>query len=171
MILLLIILFDYERGIFFAIIPVLILLSCQSTTDANSYNHYFVEKERKIGSYTDAAISKFNVYYSTDNYDSLAIVSEQVEKIITDELYDMGLKKIPEEIIGGEELKRAFISYFSYMKSVFTAYKELGLQENADKREAARARLSILIERNDSEIKAMQKAQRKFAYDNNLRMK
>lgn len=152
------------------VVLLLISLSGCKPNKAFNYNQKVMRLEKDLGPYIDEAIRKFNAFYKSKNYDSVVIVSQDMENIIEDKTRE--IQKINmSDVEGGDEFKKSAIKYFSQMKDVFTAYKRFGMQTNEETREQERLRMSEISDEYDSGIEAMREAQRKFAKTNNFRIK
>lgn len=142
---------------------------CKSNI-AYSYNQKIIRIEKGLDPYIDEAMGKFNIFHENKNYDSVIIISQDMENRI-----EKGIKEIQEmnmsTVEGGDTFKRAAIKYFSQMKNVFTAYKSFAIQTDEETREVERQRLIEITNEYEIDIETMRTAQRKFAATNNFRIK
>jgi hypothetical protein len=71
----------------------------------------------------------------------------------------------------GENFKKAALSYFDYMKSIYTSYKNYGLQTTPEGRQIQVQIMSMVVNKEDKMIADVQEAQRIFAMDNGFKIK
>jgi hypothetical protein len=108
------------------VVLLLLLFSVCKPNKAYDYNQKVMKLEKDLGPYIDEAVGKFNAFYKDKNYDSVVIVSQNMEDIIEDKTRE--IQKINmSDVEGGDEIKKSAIKYFSQMKAVFSAYKRFGM--------------------------------------------
>ena len=83
------------------------------------------------------------------------------------ELKNLAAPAVPE----GEDFKKAAINYFEFMKSIYTSYKNFGLQTTEEKRMAERQKILDLARHRENVLAEMQAAQRKYANANGFSLK
>ena len=113
--------------------------------------------EDRVGRYADAL-----------QYDSIRIVSAELEKKFDGAIDEMKQKPAP-DAKGGELFKSEALKYFEYMKSIYTAYKDFGAATDED-REAVRARFLELMQKKESVIQNIKVAQKEFAAANGFKI-
>ena len=117
----------------------------------------------------DEAEPNLKNYFASFEYDSIASVSSRIEaKIdsIIKEIKNMPAPNVKE----GENFKKAALTYFDYMKSIYTSYKNYGLQTTPEGRQIQLQIMSLVVSKEDNMIADMQKAQRIFAKDNGFKI-
>jgi len=79
-------------------------------------------------------------------------------------------KKPAPQVKQGENFKKAALQYFDYMKSIYTSYKNYGLQNSPEGRQIQLQIMYMIINNEDKMIAQMQKAQKIFAKDNGFKI-
>ncbi|MEO6254096.1 MAG: hypothetical protein ABIO79_12355 [Ferruginibacter sp.] len=151
-----------------AAILLISIASCK-TKDAFNYSQDFVKKETSLLADITATEDNVTRYVSAEQYDSIAVAGERMEKLVEVKLQEV--KKAPApDVKEGENFKEACIKYFQYIKSMYTGYKEFGLAPTDTERQAVQQRIMELSRNKQAAITAMQTAQKKFADANGFRI-
>ena len=153
------------------VIPFILLSGFINTYSQTAFNYSqeIVKKENELGPLiesTEDAVSKF---LENGKFDSIAIVSEKLEKLVAQkirEIVDMPAPLVNE----GEFFKAAAITYFDYIKSMYSGYKDYGRAKTAESRDVFLKSLIALLDKKDSVLDAMKQAQQKFATANNFKL-
>ena len=143
-------------------------IACKSKV-AYNYSEMIVKKERSLGPDIEETENKAKKYFTESNYDSIVIASKKMEDKIEAALHDLkniASPNVPE----GENFKQASIRYFSFLKNIYTSYKNFGLQTTDDGRFAEQQKIITLANQKEEVLAEMQAAQRKYAKANGLRM-
>lgn len=146
-----------------------IILACKSKA-AFKYNGIIVNKEKKLAPAIDETENKVEKYFARLNYDSIVIVSKIMEDKVDAELQELKNLAAP-AVPEGEDFKKAAINYFEFMKSIYTSYKNFGLQTTEEKRMAERQKILDLARHRENVLAEMQAAQRKYANANGFSLK
>jgi hypothetical protein len=145
------------------------LSGCKSK-QALDYSEKIVAMEQSLLPEIRRTEQKASEFFTTLQYDSAAAVSLRMEKII-----DEKIKKIqtlePPHVPGADNFKKASVKYFSYLKSIYTGYREFAIQTDDVEREIKRQRVLRTGDEKQDAVDEMQRAQRKFAKENNFRIK
>ena len=141
---------------------------CKSKV-ALDYNNMIVEKQKRLGKSMDDAAPLLKNYFASYTYDSIASVSSRMEMKIDTIIKDIAKKPAP-QVRQGENFKKAALHYFDYMKSIYTSYKNYGLQNSPEGRQIQLQIMSMIINNEDKMIAQMQKAQKIFAKDNGFKI-
>lgn len=159
-----------ERKIIIAIVTICFLaIGCKSKIAMN-YNDMIVEKQKTLGKGMDEAAPLLKNYFASYDYDSIASVSGRMETKIDTIIKDIAKKPAP-GVRQGENFKKAALHYFDYMKSIYTSYKNYGLQNSPEGREIQKQIMSMIINKEDKMIAEMQEAQKIFAKNNGFKIK
>lgn len=76
------------------------------------------------------------------------------------------IKKMDAAGKGGEDFKTMAVRYFEYIKSIYTAYRNIGEAKNEEDRKAAADKMTTIINAQQGVIANLNNAQNKFAADN-----
>jgi len=137
---------------------------------AIDYNDMIVEKQKSLGKSMDAAAPLLKNYFASFQYDSIASVSTRMETKIDTIIGDISKKPVP-NVKQADNFKKAALHYFDYMKSIYTSYKNYGLQNSPEGRQIQLQIMSMIIKNEDKMIAEMQKAQKIFARDNGFKIR
>jgi len=128
-----------------------------------------VEKQKRLGKNMDEAAPLLKNYFASYTYDSIASVSSRMEMTIDTIIKEIAKKPAP-QVKQGENFKKAALQYFDYMKSIYTSYKNYGLQNSPEGRQIQLQIMYMIINNEDKMIAQMQKAQKIFAKDNGFKI-
>ena len=144
-------------------------VGCRSKL-AMDYNDMIVEKQKSLGKSMDQAAPLLKNYFASYEYDSIASISSRMETKIDTIINEIAKKPAP-RVKQGENFKKAALHYFDYMKSIYTSYKNYGLQNSPEGRQIQLQIMSMIINKEDKMIAEMQKAQKIFAKDNGFKIR
>ena len=136
-------------------------IGCKSKVAMN-YNDMIVEKQKKLAKNMDQAAPLLKNYFASFQYDSIASVSSRMEIKIDTIIKEIAKKPAP-SAKQGENFKKAALHYFDYMKSIYTSYKNYGLQNSPEGRQIQLQIMTMIINNEDKMIADMQNAQQIFA--------
>src|SRR6185436_12552076 len=152
------------------LIPFLIMLcSCKSRT-AMSFSETIVNKERSLQPEIIKTESKVKTFSDAGQFDSMAVVSEKMERLVNDRLEEIKKLKTP-ELEFADEFKNDAIDYFTYMKKVYTYYVKYAKAETDELKDKEMKNMQELVSKKDEVIQKMQSSQKKFADANGFRIK
>jgi hypothetical protein len=141
---------------------------CKSKIAMN-YNDLIVAKQKSLGKNMDQAAPLLKNYFASYQYDSIASISGRMEIKIDTIIKEIATKPAP-PVKQGENFKKAALHYFDYMKSIYTSYKNYGLQNSPEGRQIQLQIMTMIINNEDKMIAEMQKAQKIFAKDNGFKI-
>lgn len=144
-------------------------VSCKSKI-AIDYNDMIAKKQMDLGESMDKAEPNLKNYFASYEYDSIAGISGRMELKIDSIIKEIKNKPAP-KVKEGENFKKASLHYFDYMKSIYTSYKNYGLQTSPEGRQIQQQIMSAVVSQEDKAIADMQQAQRIFAKDNGFKIK
>ena len=147
----------------------LLTVGCKSKL-AMDYNDMIVDKQKSLGKSMDQVAPSLKSFFATYEYDSIASVSTRMEIKIDTIIKEIAKKPVP-HVKQGENFKKAALHYFDYMKSIYTSYKNYGLQNSPEGRQIQLQIMSMIINNEDKMIAEMQKAQKIFAKDNGFKIR
>jgi hypothetical protein len=143
-------------------------MGCKSKIAMN-YNDMIVEKQKTLAKNMDHAEPLLKTYFSSYQYDSIASVSASMETKIDTIIKQIAKKPAP-TVKQGENFKKAALHYFDYMRSIYTSYKNYGLQNSPEGRQIQLQIMTMIINNEDKMVAEMQKAQKIFAKDNGFKI-
>jgi len=154
---------------FFAIVGICFFaIGCKSEI-AMDYNDMIVQRQKGLGADMEATEPGLKNYFASFEYDSIVHVSNKMETKIDSILQEIRKKPAP-KVKEGENFKKAALRYFDYMKSIYTSYKNYGLQRTPEGRQIELQVMSMVVNQEDKMIADMQEAQKIFAKDNGFKI-
>ena len=155
------------------ILPIAIIcffaIACKSKM-AIDYNDLIAKKQTELGESIDKVEPNLKNYFASYQYDSIVSVSSRMEAKVDSVMKEIKSKPAP-NVKEGENFKKAALHYFEYMKSVYTSYKNYGLQTTPEGRQIQQQIMSMVVSQEDKAIADMQQAQKIFAKDNGFKIK
>lgn len=143
-------------------------IGCKSKVAMN-YNDMIVARQKNLGKSMDQAAPLLKIYFASFQYDSIASISSRMEIRIDTIIKEIAKKPAP-AVKQGENFKKAALHYFDFMKSIYTSYKNYGLQNSPEGRQIQLQIMTMIINNEDKMIAEMQKAQKIFAKDNGFKI-
>ena len=150
----------------FAILLLVSLVSCQSKS-AFDYSEAIVRMERELSADIAEADQKLLAYMDAKKSDSAVMISKHMEALAEDKLNEVEKLKAP-PVNEGDNFKKSAVRYFTYIKSIYTAFRRFTMAATDSEKEKERKKLAKIIGEKKEITKAMQEAQRKFALANNF---
>jgi len=157
------------RKLFFIILSLFLLYSCKSKT-ALDFSEAIVDREKSLETdimKTEARVKDFII---AGQYDSMAIVSGKMEKLVDTKLNEIKGLSTPDLKFAGD-FKSDAIEYFTYMKSVYTCYVKFAKAGTDELREKEYSNLQEIVNKKNMVITKMRDSQKKFAEANGFRLK
>ena len=155
---------------FFPVIGICFFATGCKSKIAIEYNNMVVENQKSLGNAMVVAEPQLKNYFASFEYDSIVTVSNRLEVKIDSILQEIKKKPAP-KADQGENFKNVALKYFDYMKSIYTSYKNYGLQTTPEGRQIEREDMSMVLSQEDKMIADMQEAQMIFAKDNNFKIR
>lgn len=145
------------------------LVSCGGKKAAYNYSQDIVAKERSLEPQITLTESQVEKYASAQQFDSMAAVSERMEKLVQKKIDEIEAMKMPKakEV---DNFRAAIMRYFKYIKSIYTGYKDVAKAETPEERQKLAQELVELANKKNEEIREMQEVQRKYAKANGFRV-
>ncbi len=150
-------------------VSAIFLVSC-NTKNAVEYNNKIVGIESRLAVQMDITENNIGKYFDSSNYDSIAIEAGKMETLVDQALDEIKKSPAP-QIKEGENFKNASITYFQFIKNIYTAYKNIGLEKTDEGRQTAYADLMKLVDKKQAVLDDMQAAQKKYATANGFTVK
>ena len=144
------------------------LIACKSKSAFN-YSEKIVKTERSLVPDIEKTENEVAGFFSRESYDSAVTVCARMESIVDSKIKEIE-KLEPPRVKEADNFKQATLKYFSYMKSIYTAYREYAMQTNEEDREKERQQLIKIVDEKEEAIADMQRVQSKYAKANGLRM-
>lgn len=142
--------------------------SCKSKSALN-YNQKLVKIEQSLTPDVEKAENEVAAFNSTGQYDSIASVGERMEKLIDNRIKELEDEAAP-DVKEGESFKSAYIRYFKYMKSAYTAYRDYGNAKTNEERESVLTRIKDIVATKDAVVADLKKQQLKYADANGFKV-
>lgn len=153
----------------FFILFLVILYSCKSK-DALDFSEAIVNKEQSLSTDIMNTENKVKEFIQAGQYDSMAIVSEKMERLVDVKLNEVKNLKAPDLKYAGD-FKRDAIEYFAYMKNIYTAYVNFAKAETDEMKQKEYDNLQAVVNKKDDVIRKMRDSQKKFADANGFKLK
>ena len=150
------------------LLALIVLFSCKPKT-ALEYNEKIIAIERGLTTEITQTEEKVGKYFETQQFDSAAAASSRMESLVDKKLKEVEAIPAP-DVKEADNLKKAAIRYFAYLKSVYTSYKDYSSQTTEEARETERLKLiKVAGQRNDA-LADIQSAQKKYADANGFKI-
>jgi hypothetical protein len=159
-----------KRKIIFLMAVVFLFAAGCKSKKAMDYNEMIVKEQKKLAQSMDEEAPELRNYFSNYQYDSIARVSSRMEARINIIINEINKTPVP-NVSQGANFKKAALQYFNYMKSIYTAYKNYGMQTSPDGREIEMQVIQKMTSGEDQVIADMQDAQQIFAKNNGFKIK
>ena len=153
----------------FIAIAVISLPGCKSNV-AVKYNNMIVEHQNNLKAGMDEAEPRLKNYFATFEYDSIVSVSARMEMKIDSIIQKLQTEPMP-KAEQGENFKKVVLNYFDYFKTIYSTYKNYGLQTSPEGRMYAAQDMALILSHEDKMIADMLRAQMIFARDNKFKIK
>ena len=156
------------KKIFAVALLATILVSCKSKSAFN-FSEDIVKKERSLEPAVQNVEAKIDDFFRAGQFDSVAAAAEKMENSIQQKIDEIEAMKVP-DAKEADNFKAASITYFKFMRSVYTKYKEIGKAESDEEKQKLVQEMQGMIKDKDKVISDMQAAQRKFASENGFKV-
>jgi hypothetical protein len=146
------------------------MAACKSNSKAaRDYNNDIIGKESILEPEITATESNVKKYYEAGEYDNLAAAGEKMESLVQKNIDEIKAMPVP-KAKGADSFKAAMIRYFTFIKSLYTTYKEFGLAGTDEKRQEKLQEIQKIVGEKQGILSEMQGEQRKFAEANNFKL-
>ena len=153
----------------FAAILLICISSCKSKDAFNySYSEDFVKKEASLLADISSTDDNVRRFVAAEQYDSIALAGKKMEQLVDVKLQEIKRSPAP-DVKEGNNFKEACVKYFSFIKSMYTGYKEYGRASTGERQEKKNKIIQLAINR-QAAMTEMQTAQKKFADANGFRL-
>ena len=146
----------------------MLVAGCKSNS-AFDYSQAIVKIETDFAAEIIPADKKVSEFLDSDQHDSAAIFTQQMEDLAEKRLAQVRDLKAP-NVKEAENFKLAAIRYFTYLKTMYTAFNNFTKASTEEAKEAERVRLAKIVADKDDATRTLQLAQQKFAAANNFRI-
>jgi len=144
------------------------LVSCTSKT-AFEYSEAIVRMENELSADIAKADLKVAEYLDAEKRDSAILMSQQMELLVESKLKEVQLLEAP-RVKEGNNFKKAAVRYFTYIKRIYSSFKNFTMAPTEEQKEIERQRLARIIKDKKEATEAMQEAQKKFAMANGFKI-
>jgi hypothetical protein len=142
-----------------------LLTACGSKKAAFDYSEKLVAMEQSLVPDITETEDKVEIYLTNGQFDSAKTVSQRMEDKIAEKIKEVE-NTPPPQVNEAENFKKAFLKYFSYMKSIYTSYAKYASQTTEEDRGMALEEMMNIINNKKEAIEEVQRMQVKFAKAN-----
>lgn len=146
-----------------------LLTGCRSKSAFN-FSQEIVKKEQSLIPDMQKTEDKVAAYIQANTYDSITIVATFMENAVNTKLEEIRAMPAPDAKLG-QEFKNQSIEYFSFLKSIYAAYKQLGQAPTEEARTAVLQSMQELLQKREITLRNMQRTQKAFAKANGFTIK
>lgn len=149
-------------------------ISCNSTKKESAetplqFSEKIVNAEMALAEPLAKAEQAIRMQADSANYNAMGNTAADAEKLVQVKINEIE-KLSASDFKGGDEFKKSAISYFEYVKSIYTTYKNIGKAENEGARLAQTRQMDTILATQKNVITMMQAAQNKFAIENGFQV-
>ena len=144
-------------------------ISCKSKIAAD-YSETITKKENSLAPKIEEARKKLIKYLALSDYDSVVLISSQMQARIDTVLLQIKNKPAP-KVSGAENFKQTSIQYLNYLKSMYETYKNYGLQTTPQGRMIVQDEMAIINSQEEVMTDNLKIAQQNFARANGFKVK
>ena len=144
------------------------LIACKSKS-AYNYSQNLVAQEKSLSLIINPADEKIGEYVQAEKFDSIAITGADMENQIQKKIDEINATALP-KAKEAENFKEAMLRYFTFIKSLFTGYKNYGLAKTDEERQQIAIDQQKLVAEKPTVINEIQKVQRKYAEANGFKV-
>lgn len=161
------------------IVPIVIICvaftACKSNTEnpsktqpvtAQGYYEKVIDLEETMSEPLLRTEAEIQARSDKSDFDGVAKSAKAMEDTVDTRI--RALKRMPPVGKGGEDFKLVAVRYFEYVKSIYTAYKNIGLAKTDDARNEAAKKMQTIINAQPGVMQNLNSIQAKFAGDNNF---
>ena len=156
------------KKIFFAVLLLTAFAACKSRK-AFDYSQDFVKKEQSLLPDINRTEANVKNYMANEQYDSMAIAGENMEKLVDIKIKEIKDKPAP-DAKEGENFKEAGIRYFLFIKSMYASYKDYGNAKTPEARTVEMNKIIAIANKKTAAIADMQRVQKSFADANGFKL-
>lgn len=146
-----------------------VLFTACNSVSVRKFNDTIIEKENALVPKIEATEESVGKFAEENKFDSVAAVSGRMESIMAETIADIEKLDLP-SAEGAEDFKKASVEYFQYLKSIYTAYKKLGLAKTDEERASEVKNVQAIAQKKNMVLLKMQMAQKKFASANGMKI-
>jgi len=157
------------KKLFLLAVLVTAFVSCKSKKAFN-LSEDITAKEQSLEPDIKATEEAVGRYGAAQQFDSVAYVSEKMEKKVQTKIDEIEAMKVP-DATGAQEFHDEAVVYFKFIKKMYTGYKNVGLAKTDEERQAIAVDLQKLVDEKNDVMVRMQAAQRKYADANGFKIK
>lgn len=110
-----------------------VLFTACNAVSVSTFNDAILEKENALVPQIEATEESVGKFAEESKFDSIAAVSGRMESAVAQTISEIEKMELP-SAEGAEDFKKASVEYFQYLKSIYTAYKKLGLAKTDEER-------------------------------------
>ncbi|WP_255153771.1 hypothetical protein [Ferruginibacter sp. HRS2-29] len=156
------------KKILFASMLLLAIVGCKTKTAFN-YNEDFVKKEKELMPEMTKTENSVRKFLASEQFDSIGAAGAHMEKLIDAQLQKINDSPAP-DVPGSEDFKKACVRYFSFIKSMYTGYKNFGYAKTDESRNEEMTKLRDIVNEKTTEMAAIKNAQLKYSSANGFKI-
>src|SRR6185369_189901 len=157
------------RILFAVIVICFYVIACKSEK-AKRYSDLVVQKQKTLEADIAQATKKLQVYFISDETDSIVALSSRMEDEINAIMQDIKNTKAP-KLKEAENFKDETLNYLTYRKNLFETYKNYGLQTTPEGREMLRMNMTAMQSQQNIMNHNLEAAQINFAKANHVKIR
>jgi hypothetical protein len=157
-----------RSNLFIAFVFLILAAGCKSKSAFN-YSQKLVTIENSIIPDIVDTENKVADFFADEKYDSAKIASQRMEDKIESKIKEVEKMEAP-KVDEADNFKRAYLKYFSYLKSIYTTYRQYAIETDIEKRGILRHQIINIEAEKKDVIAEVQRVQAKFAKANGFRL-
>ncbi len=151
-----------------ALLAIVTLVSCK-TKNALDFSNTLVQLERSLEKDIEETENKVADYIETSKFDSVAAISERMEKKVDVKMQEAIALKAPDEK-EGKAFKEAYVKMFQFLKDLYGSYKQYGKAADDTERAKKATDMANLAEKKQVVIDDVQNSQKAYAKAYNFKL-
>lgn len=149
----------------FALLFIVSFLTASCHSDAFTYNQKIAALEASLSPSVNEATQEIIAGYRSGNFERVARTGGIMERKVQEKIDELKRMLLP-KAKGAAQFKQEAIRYFSFVKLMYTYYRELGEQKDKEGRERINLKLDEMVRLKNYVISDLRSAQEKFAEEN-----
>ena len=152
-----------------AIISIATFIYSCKTGEGLKFSDLIVGKEKSFVPEIQKTESQTKDFIAAENFDSMAFVSEKMERLVDEKLKEVKELNAP-DLKFADNFKKDAIDYFTYMRSVYTGYVKYARAETADNRDEELKKIQLIVNKKDLILRTMRDSQKRCAKANGFKI-
>ena len=144
------------------------LVACKSKS-AYNYSQNLVALEKSLSLIINPAEEKMGAYVAAEQFDSIAIAGTDLENQVQKKIDEINAIPIP-KAKEADNFKAAMLRYFTFIKSLYTGYKNYGMAKTDEERQQIAIDQQKLVAEKPAVINEIQRVQKNYAEANGFKV-